>query len=273
MLEHIYGDLALLCFPRLARQAGLIHAMTTKPQNFAPHRGQGREGAIDARRQVCRILGVEYECLTSPQQVHGGEVVPVEDADIGRGRDGRATAIPYVDGLLCDKPGVPLILLSADCPLVCVYDPDRRAVGAVHASWQGTVAHASANLVGQMTRCFGCDPARLLAAISPSAGPCCYEVGRDVRRIAQGRLEDAAVCFAPHKDRFRFDLWSANRAQLMASGVLADNIEIAGLCSICDHRFWSYRREGADAGRSALFLAIREGGSPAQSTSSKQAAR
>ena len=98
-------------------------------QNYAPHRGHNREGAIDARRRVCEILGAEYDRLTSPEQVHGGEVVAVEEGDIGRGRDGRGTAVRYVDGLLCDKPGVPLILLSADCPLVCVYDPKRRAVG------------------------------------------------------------------------------------------------------------------------------------------------
>lgn len=257
MLQETHGDLTLLHFPRLAREAGLAHAMTTRPQNYAPHRGNGRESAIDARRRVCEILGTEYDRLTSPEQVHGGEVVAVEDGDIGRGRDGRGTAVRYVDGLLCDKPGVPLILLSADCPLVCVYDPVRRAVGAVHASWQGTVAHASANLVAQMTRLFGCESARLLAAIAPSAGPCCYEVGHDVRRIAQGKLADVDTFFKPHNDRFLFDLWSANRTQLVSSGVDPANIEIAGLCSICDNRFWSHRRDGADAGRSALFLALR----------------
>ncbi|HOW70144.1 MAG TPA: polyphenol oxidase family protein [Phycisphaerae bacterium] len=258
MLQTTHGDLTLLHFPRLARETGLAHAITTKPQNYAPHRGNDREAALDARRRVCRILGLEYDRLTSPEQVHGGEVVAVENADIGRGRDGRGTAVRYVDGLLCDRPGVPLILLSADCPLICVYDPRRRAAGAVHASWQGTVAHATVNLVAQMTRLFGCDPTRLLAAISPSAGPCCYEVGHDVRRIAQGKLDHADTFFTPRNDRFLFDLWSANHAQLTASGVHPDNIEIAGLCSICDHHFWSHRRDGADAGRSALFLALRD---------------
>jgi len=162
-----------------------------------------------------------------------------------------------VDGLVCDLPGVPLILLSADCPLVCVYDPDRPAVGAVHASWQGTVAWASKNLVHQMVRAYRSDPSRLLAAIAPSAGPCCYEVGWEVYRIAQGKLDDCDQVLRPCGNRFLFDLWLANRHQLMDAGITDDHIEVSELCTICDHRFWSHRRQGPEAGRTALFLGVR----------------
>ena len=86
-------------------------------------------------------------------------MLPVEPCDVGRGRDGRHTAVQFVDGLITDMPNVPLIILSADCPLVLVYDPDRPAVGAVHASWRGTVALAAENLVRQMVRSYGSDPA------------------------------------------------------------------------------------------------------------------
>jgi YfiH family protein len=198
-----------------------------------------------------------FDALTAPQQVHGGEVLQVEADDVGRGRDGRASAMPFVDGLITDRRAVPLILLSADCPLVCAFDPERPAVGAVHASWQGTMARASENLIRQMHRCFRSDPDRLLTAIAPSAGPGAYEVGPEVCRIAQSRFEDADAWFTPGRgDRFLFDLWSANRQQLIAAGVSPDRVEVAGLCTISDGRFWSHRREGADAGRFALFIGL-----------------
>lgn len=257
MIEKSHGDLALLFFEQFSCEAGLVHAITTRPQNYAPHRGLGRADAIRWRRRVCDILGVPFEGLTAPQQVHRSEVLRIEDGDIGRGRDGRGSAVPLVDGLITERPNVPLILLSADCPLVCAYDPDRPAIGAVHASWQGTMARAGENLVYQMHRALGSDPGRLLTAITPSAGPCCYEVGPEVRRVARSRLDGADSYFAPRHDRFMFDLWSANRQQLIAAGVSPDRIEVAGLCSICDRRFWSHRRDGPDAGRSALFVALR----------------
>jgi len=257
MIETHHGGIRLLQFESLRGIDGLVHAVTTRPQNYAPHRGQGREQAVDARRRVCEVLGLDFDKLTSPQQVHGAEVIPVETGDIGCGRDGRETAVRFVDGLVCDKPGVPLISLSADCPLVVAYDPRRPAIGVVHSSWQGTVARSTEQMIRVMQQVYGSDPAMLLAAIAPSAGPCCYEVGEEVRRIAQTRLKDADAFFPRRDGRMTFDLWAANRQQLIECGIPAENIEVAGLCSICDTRFWSHRRDGADAGRTALFIALR----------------
>lgn len=250
------GELTVFRFERLATEPGLAHAVVARPYNYAPHRGVGRENALAARRRVCELLGMPFDRLTSPSQVHGPEVLAVEAGDVGRGRDGRQTAVPFVDGLICDRPGVPLILLSADCPLVCVYDADRPAVGAVHASWRGTVAGAAENLVRQMVRVFGSDPGRLLAAVAPSGGPCCYEVGPEVQRIAEGRLDRSEECFRRHNGRLIFDLWAANRRQLINAGIGEDRIELPGLCSICDPRFWSHRRDGDEAGRFALFVGL-----------------
>ncbi len=258
MIEVTYDDLTLLRFENLDREAGLVHAFTTCPQNYAPHRGPHKEKAVDARQRVCKILGTSFDRLTSPAQVHNFLILRIEDEDIGRGRDGRDSALPYVDGLMTDRPGVSMILMSADCPLICVYDPDRPAVGAVHASWLGTVGGITAHLVRRMIAEFGSRPERLRAAIAPSAGPCCYEVGHEVRRIARTTLNQADAFFMERNGKLLFDLWTANQRQLIDTGLKADNIETAGLCSICDRRFWSHRRDGTDAGRSALFVALRE---------------
>jgi len=257
VISKSYGDLALLHFERLSSEPGVAHAITTRPQNYAPDRGIGRADAIHWRRRVCQVLGFPFERLTSPEQILGSEVLPLEDADIGCGRDGRESAVRLVDGLITDRRAVPIILLSADCPLVCAYDPDRPAVGAVHASWHGTLARAAENLVRQMQRAFGSDPARLLAAVTPSAGPCCYEVSRQVWRIARTRLDDPQACFVEKGGRLLFDLWTANHQQLVGAGVRPERIETASICSICDERFWSHRRDGPDAGRFAAFLALR----------------
>ncbi len=256
MIESCPGGAPILQFESLVGQPGLVHAVTIGERNYAPHRGIGCEQAMDWRRQLCAGLGLDWTQLTSPSQVHGGDSLVVEPSDIGRGHDGRGSAIPHVDGLLCNIPGVPLILMSADCPLVCAYDPIRRAIGAVHASWKGTVAGAAGQMVRLMQRHFGSRPEDLLAAIAPSAGPCCYEVGQDVLRVARTRLDDADACFVEREGRLFFDLWTANTRQLTASGVPADRIGVAGLCTICDRRFWSHRRDGEPAGRFALLISL-----------------
>jgi copper oxidase (laccase) domain-containing protein len=118
------------------------------------------------------------------------------------------------------------------------------------------VAGAASNLVRQMVDQFGSRADCLTAAITPSAGPCCYEVGDEVRRVASTRLAEAEACFVERDGRFLFDLWRANRRQLIDGGVPAEQIETAGLCSMCDDRFWSHRRDGADAGRFGLIVAL-----------------
>lgn len=257
MIQQTYGDLTLLQFESLAGEPGLMHCVTTRPQNMAPHRGVGSEDAIRWRQEVCRILGASYASLTSPSQVHGADVLRVEDGDVGCGRDGRGSAVANVDGLLTNRPGLPLILMSADCPLVCVYDKHKQAVGAVHASWKGTVGRAAEHLVHRMHAEFRSDPAGLLAAVCPSAGPCCYEVGDNVQRLARTRLDDADACFATREGRLYFDMWQANSMQLTGAGVRPENIQIAGICTICDQRFWSHRRDGENAGRFALCIGVR----------------
>ena len=256
MIEQTHGDIRLLQFESLAKQPGLAHAVTTRPQNMAPHRGVDRERSVTWRQQTCDILGFNFDSLTAPTQVHGGDSLRIADCDVGRGRTGRDGAVAYVDGLLTDRRGVPMLILSADCPVICVYDPVRPAVGAVHASWQGTVALAASQLVHMMQREFDSEPARLVAAICPSAGPCCYEVGEEVRRVAETKLTDTHRCFVERDGKLFFDLWTANRTQLIDAGVSLDNIETAGLCSICDKRFWSHRRDGAEAGRFGLMVGL-----------------
>lgn len=257
MVETQLGDVKILQFERLAREPGLVHGFVSKPANYAPHRGAGSDGAMAARGRLCEALGLPFDSLTSPAQIQGAEVVPLELGDIGGGRDGRGSAIPFVDGLITDRPSVPLILMSADCPLICAYDPDRPALGAAHAGWQGTFAGIAAHMVRLMQREYGSRPERLRVGIAPSAGPCCYEVGPEVRRIARTRMPDADACFAERGGRLLLDLWRANTLHLIAAGVSPDHIETPGLCTICNPQFWSHRRDGATAGRSALIVALR----------------
>jgi copper oxidase (laccase) domain-containing protein len=111
-------------------------------------------------------------------------------------------------------------------------------------------------LVEAMTNAYGCSPADMQAAICPSAGPCCYEVKDDVRSAATNALGDGAADFFVHRDEKMFlDLWRANTAQLVEAGLCGHNVQAAGVCTICDQRFFSYRREAAQAGRFGGLIA------------------
>lgn len=254
MLETELADTRLFQFESLNQIPNFHHVVTSKPWNMATHIGPETEKALDRRRRVCEFTNLPFDRLVAPDQIHSPHVVRITSADAGRGRDGRHTALRFVDGLVCNEPNLPIMQFSADCPLVLLVEPSRRIFGTVHASWRGSVAGITTELVRQLRAQFDVDPSKLAAAICPCAGPDEYEVGEEVRRVAIARLGAAAAEFFPQKGgRLHFDMRGANIRQLLGAGVAAENIRVAAESTIGDDRFFSYRREGADTGRFVLL--------------------
>jgi YfiH family protein len=181
-------------------------------------------------------------------QVHGGDVLHAS----GPGLIGAA------DALWTDVPRLGVVGRGADCPLILV--GGRRADGSAlwgfaHASWRSTVARVTATLMLRLREA-GLLETTARALICPSAGPCCYEVGAEVREAARRGLGDGSLSFfAPCADRWRLDLWAANAQQLTEAGVPPAAITLTGHCTICGGDLYpSHRRQGAAAGRFAAFI-------------------
>lgn len=238
-LETAANGWAVGRFPALAALPGVSHLVTTREAPDARWVRREPGPAAHAAADAAGLNGAAWL-----EQVHGTEVAVVSAS----GFAGRA------DGLVTGTPALALTVRSADCPLILAAARDGRAVGAVHASWRGTAAGAAGRLVAAMAEHFGVEPGELVAGVCPSAGPCCYEVGREViEAVVAGRGEAARQWFVEAPGRLHFDLWRANVEQLRAAGVAASDIHVAGLCTICgDVPLPSHRREGSDAGR---FLA------------------
>jgi polyphenol oxidase len=154
---------------------------------------------------------------------------------------------PEADASIAHQAGELLAIETADCLPILVVDPVNRRVAAAHAGWRGTAAQVAQAAVAALVD-GGSNPADLLAALGPAIGPCCYEVGRDV--------EDAfgsagAKFFLPgSSNRKHLDVVAANRAQLLEAGLVSTNIDALDLCTKCrEDLFFSYRRDGANAGR------------------------
>jgi hypothetical protein len=227
-------------FGNLSAMPGLVHAVTTR-------RGLDVRVAADDRAAAAQQVAaaMELDGVAFCKQVHGNTVHRVD----GPGLAGAG------DGLVTDAPGLGVMCFSADCPLVLVADSAGRAVGIAHASWRSTVKQVTTRLVEKLRDEFGCRGEDLVAGISPSAGPCCYRVGAEVVDTAVRELGIMAErFFRVSGGKFIFDLWGANRRQLLAAGVPGANIAAAGVCTICHNQTYpSCRAEGDAAGR---FVAV-----------------
>ncbi|HVG90254.1 MAG TPA: peptidoglycan editing factor PgeF [Alphaproteobacteria bacterium] len=186
------------------------------------------------------------------------------------------------DGLVTDLRGVALGILTADCFPVLLVDTKRKAVGAFHAGWRGTVKHIVEKGVGIMRLEFGSRPEDIHAAIGPGIQNCSFEVGEEVEEQFHSQFEYAAALFhrvqesdavrerypmlfmnqrAPgHGDpciKLHLDLREANRRQLLAAGVPQANITAFKDCTVCQPRkFFSHRGEKGKTGRQMALIGI-----------------
>jgi polyphenol oxidase len=177
------------------------------------------------RRRACAMLDADSSCLATNRQVHS---TTVNEAGLGvHGKVG--------DGLWSDRPGLPMLALAADCVPVALAAAGRGRLALLHAGWRGLANGVVAAGVAAVRG--GEDGIELAAAIGPSAGPCCYEVGGEVSELFDADLT---------RER-KLDLWSATERLLRAAGVA--RIERVDLCTICRAElFFSHRRDGGPRG-------------------------
>jgi polyphenol oxidase len=197
---------------------------------------------------VAASLGVGADRLRLLKQVHGVNVA------VARRGESWPAARPQADVVITNDPGVAIGVRTADCAAILLYDRAKNVAGAAHAGWRGTAAHAAGAAVRAMQEEYGTRPCDIVAAIGPSLGQCCGEVGREVLEAFRAGGADAASIArwftAGTGDRSLLDLERANAEQLQRAGVGTDSIFTAGLCTKTHpSRFHSYRAHGATAGR------------------------
>jgi polyphenol oxidase len=207
---------------------------------------------LQNRKILAKSVDIPLESFVFLNQVHKSHVALVTPDMKGFGAFSRDTAICSTDAMITNSPDICLFVMSADCVPLLFFDPVKRAIGACHAGWRGTVDRAPVSTLKAMNRYFGTNSADVLVAIGPSIGPCCYNVGGEV-------IDSVLRSFGSTDDLIRFDkfdwqpyfdLWSSNKYLLHEAGVSDKNIEISGLCTQCHHAdFFSSRHGKGITGR------------------------
>lgn len=226
----------------LLERAGLRHGFSTRAcGDFAILRDAERQR--QARERLARSVGFDPGKLFQTKQVHGRDVVVAE------GSPARLLEVE-ADALVAEaKSGHAVAVRVADCVPIVVGDRATGRVAAIHAGWKGVEAGVVAAAIEKL----GSDPSRIVAAVGPSIGPCCFETSDVVaERIARASSPEVIVrrIIGGSEDKAFVDLRRAVRAQLTARGVPNDAIDDVPGCSRCDaERFDSYRRDGDASGR------------------------
>ena len=280
--ERRVGGLCMLEASALARIPWLVHGFSTRPGGVSELGGErvlnlgfaewdAKENVFENRRRFQSALAADDMTLCGLSQIHS-DVVHVFEAPPAAPCRG--------DASVTNRPGVLLAVQTADCVPILLVDPKNRAVAAVHAGWRGTLQRIITKALGKMQMQLATKPVDVLAAVGPSIGGCCYEVGTEVASEFRSQFPNASEWFdelrtgdepnplqwlnmappghQPPPKSVLLDLRKANRAQLLEAGLLPRNISVSPLCTACrPDLLFSYRKDGGTTGRLMSAIGLR----------------
>jgi YfiH family protein len=207
--------------------------------NLGNRCGDDQKSVHENRERFFQSLGIKPEKIAIPIQIHSNNILAVNTPGI----------YPDTDGLITNVSGIFLVIQVADCLPVFLHDPIHQAIGMVHAGWRGSVLEIVKKAVSAMEINYNTRAEDLHAFLGPSIGPCCYEIGENVRRqfpenVIQGNC---------------LDLWKVNQNILIESGVPINHITVSGLCTFCySDWFFSHRKSGGKTGRMMGIFGLKE---------------
>ena len=148
------------------------------------------------------------------------------------------------DAMITDLPRQVLVIRTADCVPVLLFDGKKRIIGAVHSGWRSSFLGIAGKTVSEMKK-LGANPVDIRAFILPSISAGNYQVGDDFK-------EKFPSSVSVRGGKVYLDLWDSVGRSLTGAGVPEGNILNSGICSFGDGRFFSHRR--GDTGRTLNYI-------------------
>lgn len=177
------------------------------------------------------------------RQVHGAMVHLVGESPLRADEP-----LPEADAVVTRTPGRTLSVRAADCVPILLADPDNGVIGAAHAGRAGVVASVATETVRHMREQGARD---IQAWIGPYVCGACYEVPRDLQEAVLAVVPAAAATTSWGTPAL--DLGAGIRSQLEPLGVLVHDVS---RCTRESLDLYSYRRDGASAGRHAGIIRV-----------------
>lgn len=200
------------------------------------------------RQKFLSKHSVSMEKTVSMKQSHGNSVINVDKLYDGR-NDLNG------DALITNNEDLFLIVKVADCHQIGLFDPKHRAIGLMHAGWQGLDKNIIKKTVGAMEKNFKSKPKDLLVRLGPSIGPCCYRKLPDLKQGGDPRWKP--YIFRDKDGTFGVDIWAMAEDQLKHEGIPAKNIDNPKICTYHNREYFSSRRAALEGGnRNLRFMTI-----------------
>ena len=218
--------------------------------NLAFHVGDNSEDVIQNHLKLAQKMGYQHSDLVHMQQIHSDKIIIV-DPDIHNFENP-----PECDALITDIANIPLMVMTADCTPVLLFDNVKDVIAVAHAGRAGAVKGIVPKTIEKMCTSFGSNIEDITVVLGPSIHSCCYEVGEKVANEIMENGYGLAIIY--ENEKYSLDVNTIIHKQLKESGLHKENIEDLNICNACENQdFFSYRADKQKTGRIAGVLMLR----------------
>lgn len=192
------------------------------------------------RKRIIETVRLTSHQIVMSEQVHGIKIAYIDDRPVQQ-------IIPSVDGVIYrpvqKRNQIVLVVRTADCVPVLLFDKKTHMIGAIHAGWRGTLKGIAGNAVEIMIH-HGAHPEDIIAVLGPYIGPECYSIDEIRARNFRAVFGESKDIIVKHDGTWHLNLGTAIREQFLESGLTGTNIDDAYRCTSCQTAdYFSYRRD------------------------------
>lgn len=217
--------------------------------NLAFHVGDNPQNVLRNHDLLAHHLSYDRNTLIHMRQIHSDRIVVIDDTH-------RFNTPPECDAIITNRPNTPLMVMSADCTPILIYDANRGAIGAVHAGRSGALNEILPKTLRTMSKEYDTNINDIIVLLGPAIHGCCYEVNEE---IAAEAVTKGYVDAVLRKEKKVFlDVNTILLSQLHTLGIAPECIEVIDHCTSCNcDVYFSYRADSQHTGRIAGVIMLR----------------
>ncbi|MFA6188058.1 MAG: peptidoglycan editing factor PgeF [Sulfuricurvum sp.] len=217
--------------------------------NLAFHVGDREQDVYENHRLLGKVLSYDHERLVHMRQIHSDTIVIVDNTM-------NFHTPPQCDALITNCTDIPLMVMSADCTPILLYDPARHAIGAVHAGRAGALNGILLKTLDAMKKNYGTSVSDMRITFGPSIHGCCYEVNEPIASEVISKGYEDALTYK--KEKVFLNVNTILHLQLKTLGITTEQIAETMECTSCNSNdYFSYRADSQHTGRIAGVIVLR----------------
>jgi len=194
----------------------------------------------------CNELGIDYRKLFNIKQIHCDKYI---FANLNTENN------QEYDASITNIKNVPLLVKTADCMGILVYDYKNKYISAIHAGWKGVLNRITQKTINDMIYKYNCDPKSLVICVSPCICYNCFEVDKDVKDMFDNVFDMKYYLTEKGNNKYLIDLKSIVIDDMLSLGIIKDNITFSGYCTKCSEKgFYSYRKDNTEKRMSSIIM-------------------